>query len=172
MTTQDPELSAALGWPGGISDPVLDRKTLLQQVAALCAALAQQDEPAQAISECIAVLRPMVKGKFPHEQALDELVGYTASPQRVALQTEPAEPVGWNWMLDGQPYGQAYYGNPPDTDIAERAAIAGRTVRLLYTAPPQRQPLTDATLWGMWVDSPSDVLRFARAVERAHGIKE
>ena len=32
---QDPELSAALGWPGGISDPVLDRKTLLQQVARL-----------------------------------------------------------------------------------------------------------------------------------------
>ena len=35
MTTQDPELSAALGWPGGISDPVLDRKVLLQMVAAL-----------------------------------------------------------------------------------------------------------------------------------------
>lgn len=35
MTTQDPELSAALGWPGGTSDPVLDRKTLLQMVAAL-----------------------------------------------------------------------------------------------------------------------------------------
>lgn len=35
MTAQDPELSAALGWPGGISDPVLDRKTLLQMVAAL-----------------------------------------------------------------------------------------------------------------------------------------
>jgi len=32
---QDPELSAALGWPGGISEPVLDRKTLLQMVAAL-----------------------------------------------------------------------------------------------------------------------------------------
>lgn len=32
---QDPELSAALGWPGGISDPVLDRQTLLQQVARL-----------------------------------------------------------------------------------------------------------------------------------------
>ena len=32
---QDPELSAALGWPGGISDPVLDRETLLQQVARL-----------------------------------------------------------------------------------------------------------------------------------------
>ena len=32
---QDPELSAALGWPGGISDPVLARTRLLQMVAAL-----------------------------------------------------------------------------------------------------------------------------------------
>lgn len=35
MSAQDPELSAALGWPGGISDPVLDRTRLLQMVAAL-----------------------------------------------------------------------------------------------------------------------------------------
>ena len=38
--------------------------------------------------------------------------------------------------------------------------------------PPQRQPLTDETLWEMWVESPSDVLRFARAIEAAHGIGE
>ena len=33
------------------------------------------------IAECLAVLRPTVKGKFPHEQALEELVGYIAAPQ-------------------------------------------------------------------------------------------
>ena len=32
---EDPELAAALGWPRGISDPVLDRKKLLGMVAAL-----------------------------------------------------------------------------------------------------------------------------------------
>jgi hypothetical protein len=32
--------------------------------------------------------------------------------------------------------------------------------------------LSDETLWEMWVESPSDVLRFARAIERAHGINE
>jgi hypothetical protein len=42
----------------------------------------------------------------------------------------------------------------------------------LYTAPPQRKPLTDNTLWEMWVESPSDVMRFARAIERTHGIGE
>ena len=67
-------------------------KTTLPEIEeaqkALRAALAQQDEPVQAISECIAVLRPMVKGKFPHEQALDELVGYIAPPQRKPLTKE------------------------------------------------------------------------------------
>lgn len=42
----------------------------------------------------------------------------------------------------------------------------------LYRSPPQRKPLTDETLWEMWVKSPSDVFRFARAIERAHGIGE
>lgn len=47
----------------------------------------------------------------------------------------------------------------------------GRWIKTpLYTAPPQRKPLTDETLWEMWVESPSDVLRFARVIERAHGI--
>lgn len=32
---EDPELSAALGWVAGISEPVLDRKTLLRRVAEL-----------------------------------------------------------------------------------------------------------------------------------------
>ena len=36
--------------------------------------------------------------------------------------------------------------------------------------PRNGKPLTDSELWAMWVDSPSDVLRFARAIERAHGI--
>lgn len=46
--------------------------------------------------------------------------------------------VGWNWMLDGQPYGPAYYGNPLDADIVERAATGGRTVRLLYAIEEER----------------------------------
>ena len=32
---EDPELCAALGWVGGISEPVLDRKVLLRRVAEL-----------------------------------------------------------------------------------------------------------------------------------------
>ena len=40
---QDPELSAALGYPGGISDPVLNRVELLRMVAEM--RLAQPKEP-------------------------------------------------------------------------------------------------------------------------------
>ena len=39
-TEEDEELSAALGWPGGISDPILDRAALLRLVATVTAELA------------------------------------------------------------------------------------------------------------------------------------
>ena len=37
----------------------------------------------------------------------------------------------------------------------------------LYTAPPKKKwiGLSDETYWEMWVESPSDVLRFAHAIE-------
>lgn len=53
---------------------------------------------------------------------------------------------------------------------ASEVKQAGPGLIPLYTAPPQRKPIDDKTLWEMWVESPSDVLRFARAIERAHGI--
>ena len=38
----------------------------------------EQGEPvAKKIAECLAVLRPTLVGKWPHEQALEELVSYT-----------------------------------------------------------------------------------------------
>ena len=39
-TKEDAELSAALGWPGGISDPILDRAALLRLVATATVELA------------------------------------------------------------------------------------------------------------------------------------
>ena len=39
-TEEDEELSAALGWPGGISDPILDRAALLRLVASATVELA------------------------------------------------------------------------------------------------------------------------------------
>lgn len=74
---QDPELSAALGWPGGISNPVLDRTQLLQMVAALRVSAPQALEAleyAQQDRECPSTAR----------QAITAL--------RSALEQEQAEP--------------------------------------------------------------------------------
>lgn len=54
---------------------------------------------------------------------------------------------------------------------------------MLYTIPPQRKPLTDVEIWNtyknLWMFHPAeeprlagDILKFARAIEAAHGIKE
>lgn len=57
---------------------------------------AQQGPVPRRVAECLVVLRPTVKGKFPQEQALDELVGHLTSPQ--AQQPPPVqEPVAWAW---------------------------------------------------------------------------
>ena len=45
---QDAELSAALGWPGGVSTPELDRARLLQMVATL---ISQRDDLLQALKK-------------------------------------------------------------------------------------------------------------------------
>lgn len=58
MTAQDHELSAALGWPGGISDPVLDRTLLLQMVVALRLASQQALEALKALD---VLFSPCVK---------------------------------------------------------------------------------------------------------------
>ena len=49
----DPELSAALGWPGGISDPVLDRTQLLQMVSDMRVAQQPAPEPVAWNGDCI-----------------------------------------------------------------------------------------------------------------------
>jgi hypothetical protein len=51
-------------------------------------------------------------------------------------------------------------------DFKMRPLVYGDT-----SISPQRKPIDAKTLWEMWVESPSDVLRFARAIERAHGIE-
>ena len=143
--------------------------TTRQAIAALRAALTQQAEPVQD-QRCRA--EPRSDGDFVCDCKIGECPGRSAA---LAQQDEPVEPVAWNWMLDGQPYGQAYYGRPPDADIAERAATAGRTVRLLYTAPPPPQrtmvPLTEEEIMHIGMTHQS-LRQVVRAVERAHGIKE
>lgn len=77
MTTQDPELSAALGWPGGISDPVLDRKVLLQMAAALrVAAPSSKHHGRNIMAEALRLadlLEQDPRSKAHHDEAAAEL---------------------------------------------------------------------------------------------------
>ncbi len=87
-------------------------------------------------------------------------------------QAEKQEPVAW-----GVDWGKA--GDIPCVSIIKRLADGGIEVVAVeyapyaYTAPPQRQPLTDEEVWKLaagCLDSVAGRLQFARAIERAHGI--
>ena len=85
------------------------------------------------------------------------------------LYTSPAieskqKPVAWMLMNDTHCHIMATEWKPEDSDEYKTVP--------LYTAPSNREPLTDEELWAMWVESPSDILRFARAIEQAHGITQ
>lgn len=107
-------------------------------------------------------------------------VGAINALRQAIAEAEQAEPVAWGAFYFGGKRNGKLYSYADNKDQIE-AYIVDRhrsddsnTFRAapLYTRPPARKPLTDNTLWEMWVESPSDVLRFARAIERAHGIGE
>jgi len=85
---------------------------------------------------------------------------------REPTKAEPQEPVAWchlqynedgTYFADCLQYYPDSYGNTP-----------------LYTAPqPAKQPLTDDEISDLWLASisgPLTATKFARAIERAHGI--
>lgn len=65
----------------------------------------------------------------------------------------------------------------PDLSMREPSAIRDRLIQAGWT-PPAQQPLTEAAIRGMCERVPDydisthDLIQFARAIERAHGIKE
>jgi hypothetical protein len=109
------------------------------------------------------------------EQALSDLRMYVqtdngtffdnaCSTLEAALaEPEQSEPVAWmheDELPESYPYDLMY----------PHSKVDGVRMFPVFAAPPRREPLSDKTLWEMWVESPSDVLRFARAIEQAHGI--
>jgi hypothetical protein len=82
----------------------------------------------------------------------------------------------------GEPVAWVCYGAPGKRDIDfEEADINGLPIGTsLYTAPPQRKPLTDEEIRAVSHETVSNVTTseavmfraFARAIEAAHGIKE
>lgn len=153
MTTQDPALSAALGWPGGISNPVLDRKVLLQMVAALMQDKLWEDhrvrhlwDQAQEQAEPDISLCPQCNG--PADNGFDR--SFPPSPY---LCTKcMAEPVAWDVTKDGRViYDDASTDDGllrvsgDFEDDEQRVRYAKQIVDKLNAAPPQRTmvPLTE-----------------------------
>ena len=88
--------------------------------------------------------------------------------QRLGQEIEQ-EPVAWQWL------GSAHFRKklPKNADVT--------AWNPLYTAPPQRKPLTNGEIYTAYITATNQTLRatderlafaFARAIEAAHGIKE
>ena len=93
-----------------------------------------------------------------------------------ALEREQAEPVAWMCPDDPEPE-TAFSWEAGHCDNCGKQRIP------LYTAPPQRKPLTDDRLWELWNIDSDDAYKncptyfqgfryVARIVEWAHGIEE
>ena len=133
-----------------------------QAITALRAALAQQKDPTDPGRD-VDVLRE-------HVRHLERRVR-----QLHAQQAEPVEPVAGVVLNEEGRAALVEHGR-------EEWHCVSRNARRLYTAPPQRKPLTKEQFlyiynqlpnWGMDMDSlPQGLEKFGRAIERAHGIGE
>jgi hypothetical protein len=76
------------------------------------------------------------------------------------------EPVAWRWKerINSDFDSWVITSSEPPPYAVEKQP--------LYTAPPQRKPLTDEQISRIWGSYLSRGLEFARAIEAAHGIKE
>jgi len=87
-----------------------------------------------------------------------------------AKKQEPVACIGyWNQKTG------AYY-KPDQISTAHQKLIEDGILRRCYTTPPQRKPLTDEQARAMWpavtLVATQDIMKFVRAIEAAHGIKE
>ena len=91
-----------------------------------------------------------------------------AKDLRAAL-AQQAEPVAWMYPDD-------YAGilkHQSRAEVFQKAWCNPAVCVPLYTAPPQRKPLTDEEIEQLLskYERNYDMVNFARAIERAHGIK-
>lgn len=93
--------------------------------------------------------------------------GYTRRPRQLPKEDEQ-EPVAHR-IFDGEG-GYVFVDGDPSEFEVEWSARYRRKYEPLYTAPPQRKPLTDDRIAQIdWKDGET-LHDFARAIEKAHGI--
>lgn len=95
------------------------------------------------------------------------------------------EPVAWADEIIDDLHAQYNTDGIKEIDSGDalirldEAIAAVEEAEKRHTAPPQRKPLTDEEIDDLWLSPPEEVrnvrfrhTKFARAIERAHGIKE
>ena len=160
---------------------------MVDKMDALRAALAQQAEPRNQCGETCE--RAKLCATCAQALAQQAEGGGNLPPP---LQAEPVEPVAWSgYDLDGMVEAfsrviEAHHSskhpfhNPIDMDAKMALRILRGFIPAMkaYAAPPQRKPLTEEEIDRIDACIDKFILLkegkrlFARAVERAHGIKE
>jgi hypothetical protein len=102
-----------------------------------------------------------------------EISQTTITALRERLAQPEQEPVAWG-VFDGPNLHDMFF-TKEDAQEMVRLKGDGSTVKPLYTAPPQRKPLTDEQIDELsrtMVKGSKSVNWLCRAIEVAHGIKE
>ena len=116
----------------------------------------------EALLLTVEEMRSLYGSAIEQEDAIEALRATLAQP---GPDTE-TEPVAWMYVNADDECEQIEYGKPfDDPDVTP-----------LYTAPPQRKPLTNEQIEGLFFDmgqyAKVDLKAFARAIEAAHGIRK
>jgi hypothetical protein len=99
-----------------------------------------------------------------------------ALKEALAQRTEQ-EPVAWAMDYDIESVLSGFSTSLMGTAMRIESAFPKHRVKLLYTTPPQRKPLTDEEMKKIWyallnIMGWYSFQEIARAIEAAHGIKE
>lgn len=119
--------------------------------------------------------------QYPHMQKGYTLDAIEALREALAEPEPEQKPVAWMYhgiLHNGTPHDRPSLILRPEYMDAMSAKMGAKATPL-YTAPPQRKPLTDVEIDQRYYVSTGQMLReqdkrlamlFARAIERAHGI--
>jgi len=78
------------------------------------------------------------------------------------------EPVAWMYDTYEEGYREKYDCLTTIEDYISNTGVTN--VRPLYTSPPKREPLNNVEIMTIAEEHTWDLKRFARAIEKAHGI--
>lgn len=114
--------------------------------------------------EKIAAYRPLTFAECSDAEAVMGIAEEAIPALRERLAQPEQEPVAHVYLFEPNGRPRVAWDNAKDIKIGDK----------LYTAPPQRKPLTHPQIHEFdWPDGVSfeEILLFVRAVEAAHGIK-